>query len=87
MNTSRALVVVASSLVMSLAACTSEAIPPTESVTTAAQPLMAGGDCSSSLGTCYQGCQAQPPTPTVECFTGCDRTFYACISPAEMLEQ
>lgn len=87
MNTSRALLAVVSSLAMSLAACTSDAVPPAEDVTTASQPLMAGGDCSGSLGACYQACQAQPPTPTVECFTGCDRTFYACISPAEVLAQ
>ncbi|HZF48881.1 MAG TPA: hypothetical protein VE093_09545 [Polyangiaceae bacterium] len=44
---------------------------------------LGGGDCSTTLGDCYKGCQAVTPTPTEQCFTSCDCSFYSCIqSPA-----
>ncbi len=86
MNAHRSILVVVATLVLSLAACNADDETPSESITRTSEPLM-GADCSGSLGVCYQTCQAQAPTPTADCFTNCQTTFYGCISPAESILQ
>lgn len=63
--------------------CGAEDVAAPESLQTQAAAI--GGDCSTDLGTCYQTCQGETPTPTEQCFTQCECKFYTCIqspSPA-----